>query len=703
MPKNHPLQRTGVGERALAERVVRLERMVRDLAQASQAADRSVEDGAIEVYDDDDNLQTSLGRKKNDRYGAGYVGTAQPPTPSIPDVLAIPGGMLVYWDGTLEEATDIPIERVAIFASDVSGFKIDLESIEDPDPDDDGAEEVGAIYSDQGGTCVIPIWGQEAIYVRAVAISESGVASEPTVQIDAYASEAEIDFYVDEFVLTEAGAQDLTLTFEPIAFSEHVYWHVGGPDFAGVKMQDDVTWTRDEQVVSLTGLPVAPEVGDVVVVQYAYLVGQPAGNRITVQIISSDHEDIWTVEFRRIDDNGDERIYEVEGVNDPGPWSRQELGYMQLSDLVLHFSGPDFDVAYPNARISRTDIDGEDDEGTYEGHRYTLTDDSWTTLEGETSMVIGRDSSAIVADAPHPTGSYGDWNARGLVRKIVRAINMDCPPNPFVYERAVTWEYLWLHATKASSGEQYWNIPWSAFSPFANDIENGPYVYSSGYVSGAVPTTSTSGDKCGWASGRYRSGSLHYGTASTTSRSIRFDLQEAVEQLWGPEGGEAVPTPPPGYTIEWENEFPTVVSVEAALNEPTALAGTNEGIIYGAIYTPGDSFGPNPDIQNQWANTSEFDPDKIITEPYSGGAGDWNDITSVVQSEGWTWFLLVSEVLGAGVAQEDADEANHEQYRQDTSFAFRITVTPSRYRFVPAEDEPSLVLDIKAYVDPDEE
>src|SRR5690349_2725829 len=106
--RDHPLQPVSVGERVLADKVVRLERMVRDLAQASQAADRSVEDGSIDVYDDDDNLQVRLGRKKDDKHGAGYVGTEQPPKPTIPDVLAIPGGMLVFWDGRLEEATDIP-------------------------------------------------------------------------------------------------------------------------------------------------------------------------------------------------------------------------------------------------------------------------------------------------------------------------------------------------------------------------------------------------------------------------------------------------------------------------------------------------------------------------------------------------------------------------------------------------------------------
>ena len=472
--------------------------------------------------------------------------------------------MIVFWDGRLEEATRIPIDRVAVYASERPGFELD----------DDDIEEQGAIYSDGGGACVIPTWGEEVIYVRLVAVSESGVESEPTIKVPGYAVESVIDFMTDIFTLDDPGGQDLILTFEPIDFSEHVYWHPGGEDSAGIEQQDDISWTRLGQVLTLTGLPTAPLSGDVVSVKYAYLVGQPDGNRVTAQIVSSDHvaggtalytgavqdENMvrryngaawfdypsfrsghayvvgpndpdwitytvtaddgnqcnfgsmsiapdyqypyqswnvvaayagrltglawasdgnnthfgqknkwqgdasdspfaepagpggtlvgvgifkksswphwndpsypwgnpayapdwgfvgrhqpeadsyyfgnkfwndpsseidepggplggplpWIVELVSTDEFGVETTVAVDGVNDAGPWPRQEVAYAVLADLTLRFAGFGFDVTYPDPdHIARADVSGDDDEGRYVGHRYTLTADGDTMV-----------------------------------------------------------------------------------------------------------------------------------------------------------------------------------------------------------------------------------------------------------------------------------------------------------------------------------
>lgn len=78
---------------------------------------------------------------------------------------------------------------------------------------------------------------------------------------------SESDFYRDRFVLAADGPQDVTLTYTPVDYSEHVYLN-------GVELDEGDDWTRDDVTVTLLA---AADVlaGDVVDVRYAYLSGAP--------------------------------------------------------------------------------------------------------------------------------------------------------------------------------------------------------------------------------------------------------------------------------------------------------------------------------------------------------------------------------------------------------------------------------------------
>ena len=77
-------------------------------------------------------------------------------------------------------------------------------------------------------------------------------------------------FKRDRFALDAAGAQTLALSYEPLTDSEHVYLN-------GIHQDEGVDrdWTRDGQALSLLStMDPLPEIGDVLVVQYAYRSGE---------------------------------------------------------------------------------------------------------------------------------------------------------------------------------------------------------------------------------------------------------------------------------------------------------------------------------------------------------------------------------------------------------------------------------------------
>lgn len=77
----------------------------------------------------------------------------------------------------------------------------------------------------------------------------------------------DVKFMQDQFTVSELGAQTLTLSFEPILNSEHLYWHPGSG--AGI-YQPGSEWSRDRWDVSVPDPDGRLAVDDALVMEYAY-------------------------------------------------------------------------------------------------------------------------------------------------------------------------------------------------------------------------------------------------------------------------------------------------------------------------------------------------------------------------------------------------------------------------------------------------
>lgn len=154
--------------RRLAARIAGLERQQTQLSRTSQLAHSSIENGAVEVYDDGGSLRAIIGQQPDGTTAATIVNGPPPPRPTQPTVTPVLGGIEVAWHGTFTDAQATPLDfsRVEIHAAPLDNFA--------PAPGTLRA----TIESPVGSTLTVAT--EVPLFVRLVARSTSGTASQPS-------------------------------------------------------------------------------------------------------------------------------------------------------------------------------------------------------------------------------------------------------------------------------------------------------------------------------------------------------------------------------------------------------------------------------------------------------------------------------------------------------------------------------------------
>ncbi|ELP68561.1 hypothetical protein PV735_47550 [Streptomyces turgidiscabies] len=181
----------------LAARVAVLERQLARTTRTARLAYSSIENGAVEVFDEDGSLRAIVGQQPDGTSGVIAVNGPPPPTPVAPAVAPVLGGIAVSWAGAFTDAAAVPLDwaRLEIHGAAVNGFE--------PTP----ATLRATLESPQGGTVLVP--ADQPLYVGLVARSTSGTASAPSGQTGpvgpaAVVADEVLDGIVDELALAEA-------------------------------------------------------------------------------------------------------------------------------------------------------------------------------------------------------------------------------------------------------------------------------------------------------------------------------------------------------------------------------------------------------------------------------------------------------------------------------------------------------------------
>lgn len=169
--------------RTLARRIKRIERILKAATTTPQLAYSSLENGSILEHDIEGNLVGIYGQQHDGTHVAASVGGPPPPEPTTPTVSAGFSQLVVNWDGTFINGANVPMDfgRVEIHISTADGFLPDLA---------EGTLRT-TFESPRGGRVVVPVPYGQTYFVRLLARSFSGKASDPSGQASGAAKQIE--------------------------------------------------------------------------------------------------------------------------------------------------------------------------------------------------------------------------------------------------------------------------------------------------------------------------------------------------------------------------------------------------------------------------------------------------------------------------------------------------------------------------------
>ncbi|MFI6464556.1 hypothetical protein [Streptomyces sp. NPDC050538] len=189
----------------LAARVAVLERQLARTTRTARMAYSSVEDGAIEVYDEDGTLRGSMGLQDDGTVGFVAHNGPPPPTPTSPVVESALSGLTVTWPGTWADAETAPL--------DLAEVQVHLSTTVDAEPDT--TSPVAAFHTAAGGSITLATDTYTPLWVRLIAVNTSGTTGEPSTAAQGQARKAVpddlVNAIIDETKLARGAVTDAAL------------------------------------------------------------------------------------------------------------------------------------------------------------------------------------------------------------------------------------------------------------------------------------------------------------------------------------------------------------------------------------------------------------------------------------------------------------------------------------------------------------
>ncbi|MEH0535754.1 hypothetical protein QBB31_14120 [Streptomyces scabiei] len=189
----------------LAARVAVLERQLARTTRTARMAYSSIEDGAIEVYDQDGTLRGSMGLQDDGTVGFIAHNGPPPPTATPPVVESALSGLTVTWPGTWTDTETTPL--------DLAEVQVHLSTTADAEPDT--SSPVAAFHTAAGGSITLATDTYAPLWVRLIAVNTSGTAGEPSTAVQGQARKAVpddlVNAIIDETKLARGAVTDAAL------------------------------------------------------------------------------------------------------------------------------------------------------------------------------------------------------------------------------------------------------------------------------------------------------------------------------------------------------------------------------------------------------------------------------------------------------------------------------------------------------------
>ncbi|WP_405889470.1 hypothetical protein OG427_02805 [Streptomyces sp. NBC_00133] len=149
----------------LAARLALVERELTRTSRTARLAYSSIENGAIEIHDDDGGVRGVIGQQPDGTTGAIVVNGPPPPTPSLPLVEPALAGLHVTWDGAFADALAAPLDLA----------RVQVHLLPSADAVPDVRWPTATIEASSGASVTIARSSYEGLWVRLVAVNTSGI------------------------------------------------------------------------------------------------------------------------------------------------------------------------------------------------------------------------------------------------------------------------------------------------------------------------------------------------------------------------------------------------------------------------------------------------------------------------------------------------------------------------------------------------
>ncbi|MGW2883081.1 hypothetical protein ACWDBP_44360 [Streptomyces sp. NPDC001233] len=164
----------------IGTRLARLEQLVHRSLRAPKLANASLENGSVDVYDENGSLRAIIGRQPDGTSGVTAVNGPRPPVPSLPEVEPVLGGLRITWDGRFADSETVPLDlsRVQVHVLTSAGMQ------------PDARWPSATIEAASGASVTIAVSNYAPVWVRLVAVNTSGIPGLPSESVRATARRA---------------------------------------------------------------------------------------------------------------------------------------------------------------------------------------------------------------------------------------------------------------------------------------------------------------------------------------------------------------------------------------------------------------------------------------------------------------------------------------------------------------------------------
>ncbi|MFD3667191.1 hypothetical protein [Streptomyces sp. NPDC058672] len=167
----------------IGARLARLEKLVQTMIRSPKLVNASLEDGALDVYDENGSLRAVIGRQPDGTSGITAVNGPKPPAPSPPQVEPVLGGVRITWDGGFASCEPAPLDLA----------RVQVHVLKSADEEPDVQWPTTTIEAASGASVTVAVNHYGPVWVRLAAVNSSGTPSAPSAAVQAMARRAASD------------------------------------------------------------------------------------------------------------------------------------------------------------------------------------------------------------------------------------------------------------------------------------------------------------------------------------------------------------------------------------------------------------------------------------------------------------------------------------------------------------------------------